>query len=55
MLEVALLGPGGGVGTVYLVWGGGRRRGAPMEKGSGVCPEAILRPEKELACCLLGQ
>lgn len=28
MLEVALLGPGGGVGTVYLVWGGREKEGS---------------------------
>lgn len=50
--EVALMGPGGGVGAAYLVRG---RTGVHMEKGSGVCPKAILRPGKELACCLLGQ
>lgn len=53
MIEVALIGSSGGAGAAYLVRE--RRRAAHMEKGSGVCPKAILRPEKELACCLLGQ
>lgn len=55
MMQVALIGSGGGVGAAYLVGGGGGGGELTWDKESGVCPRAILRPEKELACCLLGQ